>query len=395
MPFSTRLRAACHRTLVLAIAPLALAFSQAGPALQGDGVSAAARTSGPFRTAVSPEMGMHLFIWGDAVATARDLERVGALRFTWQKSLFQWRYIEPARGLFVWDEADRVVKASAAAGIKVIARVDYPPQWARADGVNGPPDRLEDFGAFVFALADRYRPGSPHGSIAAIEMWNEPNLYRDWGGVRIGWRTAAEYVRLLCTGHRAAKRANPEVITITAALTPTGVFGGPAVDDVIFLSWLYDLGARPCFDVVGAHGVGFKAPPWISPKELAENPEWGGHASFGLRRVEQLREVMERYEDAEKQIWLTEFGWTSDPITPTFSWYRVTEQEKGEYIVAAFRWAREHWRPWIGVMVVWNMPARDWRESREEYWWSITNPDGSTRPAYERLLDARRNGELP
>jgi hypothetical protein len=226
-------------------------------------------------------------------------------------------------------------------------------------------------------------------------MWNEPNLFRDWGGQDITWETAGHYVRLLCAGHRAAKKANPDVITITAALTPTGQFGGPAVDDVIYLSWIYDRGGRFCFDAVGAHGIGFKAPPWVSPDELEESEEWGGHASFGFRRIEQLRDVMERYDDAEKQIWLTEFGWTTDPIHPNFSWHRVTEEQKGDYIVGAFQWARENWRPWVGVMVLWNMPAPYWGEGREEYWWSITNPDGSTRPAYDRLLAARRNGELP
>ncbi|MBX5493043.1 MAG: hypothetical protein IRZ14_17975, partial [Chloroflexi bacterium] len=46
-------------------------------------------------------------------------------------------------------------------------------------------------------------------------------------------------------------------------------------------------------------------------------------------------------------------------------------------------------------MVLWNLAAPGWTRQNEEYWWSITNPDGSPRPAYQRLLDARRSGLLP
>ena len=50
----------------------------------------------------------------------------------------------------------------------------------------------------------------------------------------------------------------------------------------------------------------------------------------------------------DKQIWLIEFGWHTDPVNPTFAWYRVTEEEKGDYIVRAYRLAHERWAPWIG-----------------------------------------------
>ena len=48
-------------------------------------------------------------------------------------------------------------------------------------GHNGPPDNLSDFGDFVYALVSRYKTGSPQGRVHAIEIWNEPNLAREWG----------------------------------------------------------------------------------------------------------------------------------------------------------------------------------------------------------------------
>ena len=352
-------------------------------------------STGPYRAA-SPEYGMHLFTMGTPDATDRDLGKLNALRFGWQKSMFRWREIQPQRDVFFWDDADALVQASNAAGVKVIARLDSTPSWARSGtGNDGPPNNFADWDAFVFAFVDHYKPDSPYGTVDAVELWNEPNLDREWGGGTIDRPAALRYVNLLCTGYRAAKRANPDVVTISAALSPTGTKNGRAMDDVVYLGWLYEGGMKPCFDVLGAHGVGYKAPPWISPQELATNKQWGGDASFGFRRVEQLRQVMERNGDASKQIWLTEFGWTSDSIHQSYSWHRVSEQDKAEYIVQAFRFAATNWRPWIGVMVLWNMPAPDWTEAREEYWWSITNPDGTTRPAYDRLLRERTSGSLP
>jgi hypothetical protein len=46
-------------------------------------------------------------------------------------------------------------------------------------------------------------------------------------------------------------------------------------------------------------------------------------------------------------------------------------------------------------MTLWNLPDPGWGPDREEYWWSVANPDGSSRPAYDRLLKARKDGTLP
>src|SRR5262245_19793808 len=102
---------------------------------------AAAPISNGYR-ATSPEYGMSIFIFGKPETTSRDLEKLRAVNFWWQKSLFRWRDIEGAcKGCFDWSESDRVVRASADAGLIIVARLDFQPAWARADGAhNGPPD---------------------------------------------------------------------------------------------------------------------------------------------------------------------------------------------------------------------------------------------------------------
>ncbi|HLZ30193.1 MAG TPA: hypothetical protein VKV73_22955, partial [Chloroflexota bacterium] len=338
----------------------------------------------------SPDFGMSVFLWGHADTTSRDLKLVTDIGFHWQKTLFQWRQIEGAcKGCFDWSEADRVVKASSQAGVKIIARLDFQPAWARKDGANnGPPDNYQDYADFVSAFVTRYGSSSTVGHVQAIEIWNEVNLDREWGGATINQQQAADYVRLLGMSYQAAKAADPGVLVITAGLSPTGVTDGHSADDVQYLQWLYDAGMQGKYDVLGAHGNTQAPEVDAAFGSLPNFP----HPSFYFRRIEQLREVMVKNGDANKRVWLLEFGWTADSVHPNYSWFAVSEAKKGDNILKAFQYARDHWQPWIGVMTLWTVPDPTWTTAREEYWWAITNADGTPRPAYTDLLKARASG---
>ena len=363
--------------------------------IPGPPTPSAAIGSGSGYVAESPEYGLNVFLAGNAATTGRDLALLNRIDFTWQKSLFQWRQIEgEGKGVFDWRDADRVVAASRAAGVKIIARLDFQPAWARRDRVsNGPPDEYRHYADFVRAFVERYRAGSPRGTVHAVEIWNEPNIDREWGGEAIDAQQAADYVRLLELAYKAAKQADPGVTVISAGLSPTCTDDEKARPDDVYLQWMYDAGAAPYFDVLGAHGAGYDKPPSASPDESAARHN--GCRVFTFRRVEDLRAVMERNGDGVKQVWLLEFGWTTDRQNPAYAWHAVSPETHGDFVVDAYRWAREHWAPWIGVMVLWNLPDPNWGRDREEYWWGIANPDGSARPAVNQLLAARRDGRLP
>jgi hypothetical protein len=339
---------------------------------------------------------MNVFLWGNDRTTTRDLTKIKDAGFGWQKTLFQWKYIEPKKGQFDWTESDRIVRASTAAGVKIVARLDFQPDWARADKVfNGPPDNLQDYGDFVYAFVSRYAVDSQIGRVHAVQMWNEQNLNIEWGNRAINQQQAAEYVALLKVGYEAAKAADSSVTVISGGVAQTGTDNDDARPDDVYVRWMYEAGAKPYFDVLGAHGHGYKAPPSVSPDEAASTQSWGGHRFFVFRRVEDMRRIMEENGDGNKQIWLLEFGWTSDTVNQAYAWHRVSEEEKGENLVGAYRWAAENWAPWIGVMCLWTMPDPGWGPQDEKYWWAIMNPDGTPRPAYERLLQSRKNGTLP
>ena len=111
----------------------------------------------------SPDYGLSMFLWGQPATTDRDLKIATGANFHWQKTLFKWRTIEGvAKGVYDWTEADRVVKASAANGVKIIARIDFEPDWSRKDlAHNGPPDNYQDYADFISVFANRYRRARP------------------------------------------------------------------------------------------------------------------------------------------------------------------------------------------------------------------------------------------
>ncbi len=358
--------------------------------LQPPPIPSGPRPNMPYRAA-SPEYGVNMFIWDAPAVTAAHLRKATAIGFGWQKTRIPWAEVEPKKGEFQWEEADRVIQASNNAGLKVIARVDVAPAWARPDAnPHGPPLRYADYADFIYALVDRYRTGSTNGRLHAIEVWNEPNLHKEWGNQPVNRQQAADYTRLLRGAYEAAKRADPNVTIISGSLSPTGWNDDTARPDDVYLHWLYQAGAASWFDALGVHGAGYGSAPETVPMSVERYP----HPSFYFRRAEQLHDVMVEYGDGDKQIWMLEFGWTTDPINPSYAWYRVTEEQKGEYLVRAYRLAKERWAPWIGVMALWTMPDPRWTSRQEEYWWAILDPDGSERPSYQRLLEAHLRGEL-
>jgi hypothetical protein len=333
----------------------------------------------------SPEYGMQAFLWWRPEVASRDMGMIKQAGFGWVKQNIGWRDVEgPAKGQYDWSRVDWIVAECNKLGLDLLVRVDHQPQWAGGSyPTNGPPDRASDLGDFLFTMANRYK-----GRIRAYEIWNEPNLAREWGGRP---PNAGQYVALLQEAYRRIKQADPSAMVISAGLTPTGTYSDIAIPDDVYLEQMYQgMGASSAgyFDVLGVHAAGYKASPEMSPEQVASDPNYGGGRWFCFRRVEDLRAVMVRYGDAGKQIAVLEFGWTSDPIHPEYAWHRVDEQTKAEYFVRAYQWAEQHWSPWIGLMSLIYIVDPDWTEDQEQYWWAISEPgypDFRPRPAYAAL----------
>jgi hypothetical protein len=341
----------------------------------------------------SPDYGMQVFLFWRQETADRDLQLVKAAGFRWVKQEFAWREIEGAgRGIFDWANTDRVMDQIDAYGLHVIARVGVQPQWAGGDYPEiGPPDDYQDFANFLTTLATRYK-----GRIDAYQIWNEPNLAREWANRP---PNPADYSRLLKVAYQSVKAADPNAYVISAGLAPTSRWDNVAMPDTVFIQGMYDAGAEPYFDLLGAHGAGYKVAPETDPDVVANDPNLNNNDPsppqlrriYCFRHVEDVRAVMVANGDADKQIVLLEFGWTTDYRTASpYHWHAVSDEEQADYLVRAYQYAREHWQPWIGVMSLIYMPNPQWTKRDEQTYWSIIFPDYPAlrlRPAYVRLKD--------
>lgn len=348
--------------------------------------SPGAEIGGEWPQLPSPSYAIQAFLWWEPDVARRDISLVKDLGFGWVKQAFAWRDIEDIKkGAYNWYFPDLIVEEVEQAGLKLLARVDRQPFWSQGPGadlyLNGPPQDPGDFRDFCFVLADRYQ-----GRIQAYQVWNEPNLSREWGDRE---PNAAEYVALLKACYEGIKEADPGAIVISAGLAPTGIDLPAAIPDERFLQEMYAAGAAQFFDVLGVNAPGYKAPPETHPDDAA-NPDlgWGGHRTFAFRHVEDMRAIMEANGDQDKQVAILEMGWTTDPRPDSsYHWHAVSEDEQADYLVRAYDYVRQNW-PWVGLATTVYIAKYDWTEANEEYWWAVTYPDYPTtrvRPAYEAL----------
>lgn len=346
-------------------------------------------------TMTSPDYGMQVFLFWKAEIADRDLKLVEDAGFRWVKQEFAWREIEGAgKGIYDWSRTDRIMDQIDAHGLKVIVRLGVQPQWAGGGFPEiGPPNNLQDFADFAKAVAERYK-----GRIDAYQVWNEPNLAREWGNRP---PNAAEYTEMLRVTYQAIKGVDPFPIIISAGMAPTTRNDDVARPDLYFIQEMYDAGASAYFDALGAHGPGYASPPEADPAEIARTPGMANPGDFennvpeelrrvyGFRHVEDVRAVMVRNGDEAKKIVLLEFGWTVDPRPDSpYAWHRVTPEQQDQYFQRAYAYAKANWQPWIGIMSLIYIADPQWGLEDEQTYWSIvypTYPEFTPAPAYNGL----------
>jgi hypothetical protein len=325
--------------------------------------------------------GIQAFLWWDHGFAGRDMDWVKLMAFSHVKQTFAWDDIQPQRDVWSIDRADTLLGELERRGLKIVARLSNAPEWAhpargaRGHGsfVDAPPDDFADYANFCGVIAARYK-----GRIAAYQIWNEPNLSREWGSQP---PDAAAYVALMRACSAAIRAADPDAILISAGLAPTGTYDATATPDDLYLQAMYNAGFQQYVDVVGMHAPGYSAPE-VNPADGV-----GGHRFFTFRHVEDLRRLMVANGDAARQVALLEVGWTTDQQNPNYAWFAVDEATQARNFVAAYAYAAENWRPWVGLMSAIYIANPEWTPDNEEWWWSVTAPNGYTRPAYIDLAN--------
>ena len=299
----------------------------------------------------------------------------------WAKQQFSWEEIEKRQGQFDWSKSDQIVATFEKYGLQIIARLDRPPAWARKDKTiaQSPPENFNDYGDFVDAFVRRYR-----GRIHFIQVWNEPNIFPEWGNRPVD---PAGYVALLEIAYTRAKAANPNIRVLSAPLAITlgeswepGATQWRHMNDLDYLTAMYKAGAKDYFNILSANAFGLRASPDDPP-----DPQ-----QLNFQRIVLARQIMESFQDANKAIWVNEYGWNASP--PDFPedkliWGRVTEQQQADYTVRGIAQARAKWN-WIGVFNIWYFrQVGDVSPERSDYYFRMVDVDFTPRLVYYRVKE--------
>lgn len=340
----------------------------------------------------SPAYGVNTFLQQEVLPEVRQqsVAQIAQAGFQLIRQEFAWEDIEiHGKGDFVdrrndldgdgsldpidaWAKYDAIVALARQYDLEVIARLSTPPDWASqrtvADRPPFPPDQVSDYGDFVAAVVGRYR-----GQITYFQLWNEPNIYPEWGDQPV---RAEAYTELLCEGYRRAKAANPQAIILSGALAPTVDLSGRDLNDLIFLQRMYAVGAGQCFDILSAQGYGL----WSGPTDQRLRPTVINYPHNLL-----LRDVLVRNGDGHKPIWISEMGWNVAPEPIVASYGRVTESQQANYAIEAYERAGRDW-PWVGNVAYWffKRPA-DFERDQAWYYFRLLEPDFTPLPVWNSL----------
>ncbi|MFQ6015142.1 MAG: hypothetical protein ACE5NP_06840 [Anaerolineae bacterium] len=314
----------------------------------------------------------------------------------WVKQHFPWEEIEPVqKGDFrtpatrqsSWLKFDRIVELCQKHGLQIVARLDRPPDWTRQDNTykERPPDNFDDYGDFVYEFVKHYK-----GRIQYIQIWNEPNIFPEWGNRPVD---PVGYTELLKVAYRRAKEADPDVYILSAPLAPTLGQAHPepgrwiSMNDLDFLEAMYQAGAKDYFDILSVNAFGMDRPPDDPPDPQVLN----------FSRVVLQREIMEKYGDHNKPVWFNEYGWNASPATfpeEKLTWKRVDETEQASFIVQGIDMARREWL-WAGMFAIWyfrqvgNIPP-----ARPDYYFRMVDVDFTPRLAYRAVQRATAAQEV-
>jgi hypothetical protein len=328
-----------------------------------------------------------------------DRDRVMTLAnnagFDWVRQQVVWKDIEdPGNGVMAFDtQLDGIVDSVHASGRKLLVNIVQSP--AAYNATNGLPDDPQALGDFVEQMAQRYGD-----KIAAYEIWNEPNLAHENGG-NIEPADVGHYVEVLKEAYRHIKAVTPNAIVLAAASSSSGVTDPAiALSDEEFYAAMYSYNGgevKNYFDVQAVHPGGAANPPdtlwpdnpsYIEGCQPAPDRCWNDDETHYFRHVENVRRWMEQYGMADKQIWITEYGWATPNTSPGYEFGNfVSYEQQAAYITGAIRRSFEEY-PYIGNLFLWNMNFAVTKVENgldplhEQASFGILNGDWSPRPSY-------------
>ena len=360
----------------------------------------ATNTPGPSPTPVpgldADQMGIQLYTNMDFDNWMRVIGLAQGTGVKWVKVQVNWAFLQP-NGPNEFGERmqlfERQIEALKRAEFNVMLSIAKAPTWARSVQLeSGPPDDPAQLAQFITFMMDETKIGEVTD---AIEVWNEPNLIREWQGTYPF--NGAGYMQLFAPAYDAIRAYSPSITIITAGLAPAGTIGDVSVNDREFLQQMYNAGlANYGADVViGSHPYSWGNAPDLRCCDVIAGLSWDDAPQFFfLDNLEDTRDIMLQ-NGHDVQMWVTEFGWAtweglSSPPPEEWVTYN-TAQEQANYGIRGFEIGQQ--LPYVGPMMLWNLNFANTfnvENSREVAGYSIINPAifPSERPLYWALAQS-------
>lgn len=347
---------------------------------------------------VTMSSGIEVFVGGqDVNAITSQIQQLGV---EWVKITINWRDVELEQGNLNLADYDAAINAFSGAGLNVLVQLTSAPDWARpgasefvlSSSEYGPPDDVATFAQFASTIATRYG-----NKVQAYQIWNEPNLRRNWIDAATVDRTTAKlstiaYIDLLSAAYDAIKAVDPEVYVITAGLAPTGLNDGVnAYDDRIYLRDLLAANVTDHSDGIGVHADGFANPPDARSPEQGPgiDTHFDSPRFFFLDTLEDYHNILlEAGSDAT--LWVTRFGWGTaegnalvQPDEFSIFLTYTSPEEQALYTVRAFELGAE--LGYVGPMILFNLNGCE-AGRPEACYYSLVDSSTSARPAFSALV---------
>jgi LysM repeat protein len=325
----------------------------------------------------------------------QDLLNINAhlqtLDLPWIRLRVDWRHIEPEQGVYEFAELDTAINTFYADNRSILLVITNAPAWARTTSEeNGPPDDLALFETFLQTLLTRY-----DDQISAYQIWDEPNLRRNWNCDRR--ICELDYIELLQLASTTIWNHNPNILVISAGLAPTRFNDYiNAIDDRIYLEGLLSNGLGMFVDGIGIHPGGEANPPDSVCCEAVNNitSHYENEVFYFLANLQGYHQIISAHGLVNVPLWVTKFGWgtgedvnpPSNPNQPHYSIRYTSLTEQAIYIPRALELGQE--LGYIQAMFINNLNGCYVTLAGglpELCFPSLIGPDGLPRPAYSAV----------
>jgi len=218
----------------------------------------------------------------------------------------------------------------------------------------------------------------------AIEVWNEPNIDRQWPR---GLISGAQYTQMLSAAFQAIKARNGGTLVISGAPAPTGGLGCSTngCNDDAYIAQMAAAGARNFMDCVGIHYNAGTVPP---------NATSGAPVGSATHYSWYYPSMVNLYSRTfpQKPLCFTEIGYVTGqgygPLPGGFSWANnVTVANQAEWLGQAVRIARSSGI--VRLFIIWNLDSTVYGDDPQAGY-AIIRPDG-TCPACNTIAAALRS----